>query len=316
VTILLRRLILALLLAVVVYGAFVIWTGVQTLGSALADFHWSALGLALLLSSLNYCLRFLKWEYYLRLLGVPKVPTYDSFLVFLSGFVLTVTPGKVGEVFKSAVLQKTHGIDLALTAPIVVGERLTDVIAIVVLVVVGSLGFHGGLLWAAFGALAVIAVLVGILWDAPVSALLSRIERSGGKLAAHLPRIRTARASLIKVAGLRTLPLPTVLSLIGWTAEGIGLWGLLGGFGQDTPLVVALFFYATSTLAGALVPVPGGLGVAETILQGGLSELAGVPAAAATGAMLLSRFATLWWAVLVGFAALGLLRLRFPRALA
>lgn len=305
-----------MLLAILVYGAFVIWTGVKTLGQALADFHWGALAAALLLSSFNYCLRFLKWEYYLRLLGVPKLRTSDSFLVFLSGFVLTVTPGKVGEVFKSAVLQKTHGIDLALTAPIVVGERLTDVIAIVILVIVGSIGFAGGLLWAGLGAGAVILLLVLILWDAPVAAVLRRIERGGGKLTTYLPKIHTARTSLVAVARLRTLPLPTGLSLIGWAAEGLGLWGLLQGFGQDTKASVAMFFYATSTLAGALVPVPGGLGVAETILQGGLSELGGVPLAAATGAMLLSRFATLWWAVLVGFAALGLLRLRFPRALA
>jgi len=315
VTSFLRRLLSALLLAVVVYGAFVIWTGFHSLGSALSEFHWSALGLALLLSSFNYGLRFLKWEYYLRLLGVPKLPTWESLLVFLSGFVLTITPGKVGEVFKSAVLQKTHGVDLALTAPIVVGERLTDVIAIVVLVIVGSLGFQGGLVWAALGALAVVLVLVLVLWDRPLSALLAAIERRGGALADHLPRIHTARKSLVKVVSLRTLPLPTALSLVGWTAEGVGLWALLGGFGQSTPAVVAFFFYATSTLAGALVPVPGGLGVAEAILQGGLSELAGVPVAVATGAMLLSRFATLWWAVIVGFAALALLRVRFPRAL-
>lgn len=315
-TTLVRRLLLALLLAVLVYGVFVVWTGVSRLGSALRDFHWGALALAIGLSSLNYCLRFLKWEYYLKQLGVPKLPTSDSFLVFLSGFVLTVTPGKVGEVFKSAVLQRTHGVDLALTAPIVIGERLTDVIAIVVLVVVGSLGFSGGLIWALLGAAAVVALLVLILWDAPLTWLLGRIERSGGKLAAHLPRIQTARTSLRLVASPRTLTWPTLLSLLGWTGEGVGLWCLLGGFGQDTSLTVAMFFYATSTLAGALVPVPGGLGVAETILQGGLFELGGVPLPVATGAMLFSRFATLWWAVLVGFAALALLRLRFPRALA
>jgi uncharacterized protein (TIRG00374 family) len=316
VTSLLRRLLLAMLLAVLVYGAFVVWTGVRSLGLALANFNWLMFAVALLLSSLNYCLRFLKWEYYLRLLGVPKLRTSDSFLVFLSGFVLTVTPGKVGEVFKSAVLQKTHGIELALTAPIVVGERLTDVIAIVLLVIVGSIGFAGGLFWAGLGAIAVVVLLALILWDAPTAAVLSRIERAGGKLSAQLPKIRTARASLLTVVRLKTLLIPTVLSLVGWAGEGLGLWGLLHGFGSETPAAVALFFYATSTLAGALVPVPGGLGVAETILQGGLSELGGVPLAAATGAMLLSRFATLWWAVLVGFAALGLLRLRFPRALA
>jgi len=48
------------------------------------------------------------------------------------------------------------------------------------------------------------------------------------------------------------------------------------------------------------------------LMQQQLVRLGGVSAAAATSSMLLARLATLWWAVLVGFAALGLLKLRFP----
>lgn len=310
--VLLRRLILALLLAVLVYGAFVVATGYRALESALGDFDWRMLGLALVLSSSNYVLRFFKWEYYLRRLGVAKIPLLDSFLVFLSGFVLTVTPGKVGEVFKSAVLQKTHGVDMALTAPIVIGERLTDVIAIVALVLVGSIGFAGGLGWAALGAGAVTLGLVLILWDRPFLALTRRLELRGTR-SALLQKIHVARRSLIQVAQPNALGVPTLLSLVGWAGEGLGLYLLLRGFGVRPSGYVAVFFYATSTLAGALVPVPGGLGVAETVLAEGLAEFGGIASPVATAAMLLCRFATLWWAVIVGFVALSVLRLRFPK---
>ena len=64
-----------------------------------------------------------------------------------------------------------------------------------------------------------------------------------------------------------------------------------------------------------MIPVPGGLGVAEGMIQEQLVRLGGVPHGDATGAMILIRFATLWWAVLVGFGALGVLRLRFPTLL-
>ncbi|HXS16563.1 MAG TPA: hypothetical protein VN764_05225, partial [Polyangiaceae bacterium] len=77
----------------------------------------------------------------------------------------------------------------------------------------------------------------------------------------------------------------------------------------------AVFFYSTATLAGALVPVPGGLGVAEGIMQSQLIGMGGVSHAAATGSMLLIRFATLWWAVIVGFVALALLKRRHPSLL-
>ena len=87
------------------------------------------------------------------------------------------------------------------------------------------------------------------------------------------------------------------------------------GFGEHTSVALSAFFYATSTLAGALVPLPGGLGVTETILQGQLRELGHVGEASSTAAMILVRFATLWFAVLVGFVALSLLRRRYPKLL-
>jgi uncharacterized membrane protein YbhN (UPF0104 family) len=105
---------------------------------------------------------------------------------------------------------------------------------------------------------------------------------------------------------------PTLLSIVGWALEGVGLWVILGGFSAKTPLPLAGFFYATATLAGALIPLPGGLGVTDKLIEEQLAHLGGVPSAVATAAMLLIRFATLWFAVVVGFVALALLRLRHP----
>lgn len=307
----LKKLILALLLGVAIYGAFVIWTGVEKVSAALERFEPSAFGWALLLASLNYLLRFGKWEYYLKQLGISGIPKLDSLLIFLSGFVLTVTPGKVGEVFKSALLEETYQVDAARTAPIVVAERLTDVIGIVGLILIGSLGFEGGLGWALLGATAVLIGIGLIHWSGPAEAFFSWLDARGGKAGAAVPRLRIAYASLKTVGHFRTLGLPSLLSLLGWGLEGIAMAILVQGTGETIPLSFALFVYATSTLAGALIPTPGGLGVAETSLESQLVTLGHLSAGAATLSMLLIRFATLWWAVVVGFVALGLLKLRF-----
>jgi hypothetical protein len=95
-----RRLASAMLLGVAVYLFFALYTGVRKIELSLMSFHWSAFGIALGLATMNYAIRFLKWQHYLKRLGVHSVPVFDSLLVFLSGFVLTVTPGKVGEIFK------------------------------------------------------------------------------------------------------------------------------------------------------------------------------------------------------------------------
>jgi uncharacterized protein (TIRG00374 family) len=113
------------------------------------------------------------------------------------------------------------------------------------------------------------------------------------------------------VAGPVALVLPTLLSVIAWAAEGLAMWIILSGFRQEIPLPRAVFFYSTSTLAGALVPLPGGLGIVEGMIREQLVHLNHVPDGIATAVMILIRFATLWWAVAVGFLALALLRVRY-----
>ncbi len=312
---LLRRVLWVTLFGVVLYGLLAVYTGVSKISVSLTHFRGGAFLLALGLACSNYLLRFLKWQYYLARLQVLHIPLLDSLLVFLSGFVLTITPGKVGEVLKSAVLFKTHGVPVAKTAPIVIADRLTDAIGIVLLIVLGGSAFHDGLVWALAGTLAIATGLVFILWQAPALWVCDRLEKRGGRLGATVPKLREALASLRLVASPGALLWPTALSVVAWGAEGIALYVLLRGFDQPVPLGLSVFFYSTATLAGALVPVPGGLGLVEGMLRQQLVHLGGVTEGAATAAMILVRLATLWWAVAVGFLALFALSLRFPGAL-
>lgn len=312
----LGRMLGAMLLAVVVYGGFAVWRGLDKMGDELARFGVWAFGAACALAFGNYLVRWLKWEFYLARLGIRGVSRLDSLLTFLCGFVLTVTPGKVGEVFKAVVLHETHGVPVERTAPIVVAERVTDVIGVVILITFGSLGFPGGLLWAGLGAAAVAVLLVVVAHRRLSLALIGLVERMPGALGRAGPKLHDAYESLALMVRPENLVLPTLLSAGAWSLECAALWVILRGFAQPTGFGLATFFYATSTLAGALVPVPGGLGVTETSLQGQLQELGHVAPTTSTASMILVRFATLWFAVLVGFVALTILRRRHPGLLA
>jgi glycosyltransferase 2 family protein len=312
----LRRVLAVMLLGVAVYGAFAVYSGLGKMGYALSHYAWWTFLAACALAFGNYVLRYLKWEFYLARLEIRGVAKIDSFLTFLSGFVLTVTPGKVGEVFKSVVLQETHAIPIARTAPIVVAERVTDLIGIIVLIVVGSLGFSGGLVWAGIGTAAVGVLLVVVASRSLSLRIIGFVQRLPGPFRSLGPRLEEAYESLATLVKASNLVLPTVLSIAAWSLECLSLWIILRGFGESTSVSLSMFFYATSTLAGALVPVPGGLGVTEGALQQQLMNLGGVAETTSAAAMILVRFATLWFAVLVGFVALSLLKRRNPGLLA
>ena len=309
------RILGVMLLGVAIYGAFAVYRGVDKIGAGLAHFGWGAFALACSLAFGNYVLRFLKWEFYLARLEIRGVSKIESFYTFLSGFVLTVTPGKVGEVFKSLVLNETHGVPIARTAPIVVAERVTDLIGVIVLIVIGSLGFSGGLLWAGIGAALVGTLLVVIASRRLSLGIIGIATRLPGKIGRLGPKLNDAYESLATLVSPKNLAVPTLLSIVAWAFECLSLWVILRGFGETTSVALCMFFYATSTLAGALVPVPGGLGVTESALQGQMMELGHVDEATSTAAMILVRFATLWFAVVVGFVALSLLKRRYPNLL-
>src|SRR5690606_22572932 len=178
---LVRKVLIGTVLGALVLAGLSLYADVSALAASLGAFAWSAFALARALATGNYVLRYLRWQYYLRRIGVD-VPHRESALVFLSGFVMSVTPGKLGEVFKSLLLYESRGTSIARSAPVVFAERLTDLIALVLLTALGCLSFEEGVPIAIGGALVVAVLLLASAWRPLGERLLS--------VAARLPLVR------------------------------------------------------------------------------------------------------------------------------
>jgi hypothetical protein len=132
-----RRLLLSILLAVVVFGGLLAYGDARRMSSSLHDFRWELVPLLLLLSLGNYLLRFAKWHYYVRQVGERDVSVRDNLLVFFSGLGMVITPGKVGEWVKSYFLKEMHATPVTRSAPILLAERLTDALALLIIAAAG-----------------------------------------------------------------------------------------------------------------------------------------------------------------------------------
>lgn len=310
-----RRIALGTVLGALVFAGLSLYGDVRALFANLSTFAWSTFALALALSSTNYAIRFLRWQYYLRALEV-RVPVVESLLVFLAGFVMSVTPGKLGEVFKSFLLWEARDVSLARTAPIVLAERLTDLLALVALTAIGSLFFDQGALIAALAAGLVFAV-IAVVSIRPLAEAALALAAKLPVIGRAAPKLREAWEALAILVRPGPLVMATLLATGSWGLECVALWAIVRGFaGAAIDLGPASLAYAASTIAGALAMLPGGLGVTEAGMAGSLQVLgAGITPPIATGATLLVRLATLWWAVVVGAAALLALRRRSFRAL-
>jgi uncharacterized protein (TIRG00374 family) len=309
-----RKVLLVTLLVVLVYGGIVLWGDVQRLRAVLASYQWWTFAAALALASTNYVVRWIKWEYYLALLEIRGVPKSESATVFLSAFVMSITPGKAGEVFKSALLRSARGVPVATTAPIVIAERLTDLVALILLVALGGFWFPGGRLYALAAGTLVSGVMLFVLSARLTNAFIDLASRTAvGARAA--PRLREAYTSLRVVASPRALVIPTLLSVLAWSFECVALWVILRGLSATASLAVASFAYATATVAGAVAMLPGGVGGFEPVMLALLPQLSqgAVAGEVARAATILVRLATLWFAVGVGAVALAVFRRRYDR---
>lgn len=297
-----RLLLFLVLAAFVVLGIFGYGDFRET-GRQLADFPLSHMLAALALAALNYLLRFFRWSYYLRILAIP-VPLGASSLVFLSGLAMSVTPAKAGEVLKCYLLRDRWGSEISRTLPVVLMERLTDLVAVVALALIGMallpaplVVVLGGVLAFCFMALLAMLFIGGRrLFDLPVM----RRWKSG---------LTASQDALHQLCRPGVMMVALVLAAAAWLSEGLALWIILIGLDASLDVHRVLPVYAAATLVGAVTTLPGGLiGTEGSMLA--LLQQSGIARGPASASTILVRLATLWFAVAVGLAALAWLNRR------
>lgn len=288
------------------YLLFSLFSGWREVLSAILEVGLYGVAVLLSLSLTNYVLRFARWQLYLQSLG-HRVQARLSLLIYVAGFALTTTPGKAGEMFRG-VLLKRSGIPYPDTFAAFLSERLSDLIAVVMLAMLGVFIYPDARPLIYLGAVLCAGLLV-LLSSRYALSLLQRFYKrfkNTPRAMAHLVEMlsqaqRCHRQSILVVA--------TLLSLAGWTAEAFGLYLILHWIDADVSMVFAMFVFAISMLAGALTLTPGGLGSTEGVMAG-LLIWNGVVASDAVAATLLIRATTLWFAVALGLVAIPVAKTR------
>lgn len=262
------------------------------------------------LSLVNYGLRVLRWDVYLRAIA-PAVPLGRQGLYYVAGFAFTVTPGKLGEAIRGLYL-KQHGVSYAQTTAVLLVERLLDLMVVALLALLWlTRDRHGA--WFAAGFFLVVAALAVLVSRPSAQARLqAAAARRSGRMARALEFLAH---SLRDAASLLTLPrlaFGLVLGLVAWGAEGLGLYLLVKALAIPLGVVGSIGAYSLGVLAGAASFIPGGLGGAEAAMSL-LLTLAGASTAAALTATVICRLATLWFAVALGALAMLWLELHGTR---
>lgn len=294
-----NRIFISILLVTLFYVGFTIFSDVDKIKNDYQNFNLFYFLPILPILFLSMFCRSLIQKYLLKKLGMD-ISVKSSFLIFLGGYSMIMTPGGVGLIIKSYLIEKKYGYKISKSIPLVFAERFYDVLAVQVII-----------------------LMTLFLFFSEISLILSIISISGLSLGVFLIKNKKFNYVIIKIAtklqiigddldeqekfldGLKIifefklfLKISIIITAIVFF-EGIIFYLSFQIFGINMGYIESIQIYYTSMLLGALTLLPAGIGAIEGIFIVLLSEK-NISLHLATSIILFMRFVSIWLLSAIG----------------
>lgn len=294
-----------LIVAVIVisfYASFLLISDFNILYNKITNFKIIYLPLILSLISASWLVLFFRWTILLKKVNV-SIPLKANFLIYLSSFSLSATPGQLGELIKSQLLKNKFNIPVAKTAPLVIIERLYDLTGAVFVSVFGLWFLGIGIYIIIIASTCLVVIFLLLRSRTAFNKILNLVKNI--KFLSNVTKSLSESYDTIHLSlNRKTFFLSIIFSIAYWFVIGIAAYFVLKAVGIDTVSYVNIIsIYSSSIILGAASFIPGGIGVTEGSIAG-LLTLNGVDISIAFVLGILIRIFTLWYGVLVGFVAL------------
>ena len=294
-----NRIFISILLVTLFYVGFTIFSDVDKIKNDYQNFNLFYFLPVLPILFISMFFRSLIQKYLLKKLGI-EISVKSSFMIFLSGYSMIMTPGGVGLIIKSYLIEKKYGYKISKSIPLVFAERFYDILAVQVIILTTL-----------------------FLFFSEISLILCIISISGLSLGIFLIKNKKFNYVIIKIAtklqiigddldeqekfldGLKIifefklfLKISIIITAIVFF-EGIIFYLSFQIFGINMGYVESIQIYYTSMLLGALTLLPAGIGAIEGIFIVLLSEK-NISLHLATSIILFMRFVSIWLLSAIG----------------
>ena len=297
-----NKILLVIVSVIAIYAAGLIASDISSISEKISLLKIEFIPIILGLVTIGWGIMFLRWNLLLRNEKI-FIPIKDSFLIYISGFALSIIPGKVGEFIKSYLLKAKFGVPETKTIPIVILEQLYTVIGIIIVSFFGIWYFELGFYVLGIFAAGLTFMFVLLSSRKIFTKLVKLLEKKKftAKFATPLSESYDSIKNSMKSS---VLIYASGLSTIFWFIEAISVYFVLLSFGIDgIEFIKVIPTYTTSIMLGILSFLPMGIGVVEGSLTSFFS-LQGIEIPFAVTIVIVIRILTRWYSVLTGFIAL------------
>ena len=297
-----NRLILILVAVVGIYAIFLFVSDYNIISEKISNFKINYLPLILFFVSASWIPLIIKWHFLLKNSEVD-VPLTKSIAVFFSGVAFEITPGQIGALIKSQILKTSYNIPRTKTVPIVIVEKVYDLIGAILASVIGII-ILGMEIYLIAIAISVLAFIFFFMYHKPASELFFNRITKLKFFSKHIENISGFYEIVQKSTNVRAATICILLALAYWFMVSAAAYYTLISFDVNIlDYLKVLAIYSTSTLLGAISFIPAGIGITEGSIAG-LFTLNGIDVSTALILAVTIRIFTLWYSVSVGFIAL------------
>ncbi len=254
--------------------------------------------LAFLFEFLSIFIRFFKWEYYMKVLGID-IPIFKNFMIYLSLYAMNLTPGKIGRVVSAYSINKVSKHKLFGLLPIVSFDIFTDFLGYVLLSLILVIIFPSYL---------PILIPIDVIMLLPFSFIISpwlfniikkKVFRGrfseifafyGDEYFAAQSKLNNKKVYLI--SAIFTLPAAVMTSLsVYFTTQALGI---------HSDVLKSILIYVVSAMVGIASLIPGTIGSADLTMTTLIANNFNVVNTLSAAATIMIRVSTLWFGVILG----------------
>tara|TARA_Y100000996_G_C22460865_1_gene617988 strand:+ start:171 stop:1094 length:924 start_codon:yes stop_codon:yes gene_type:complete len=298
----LKKIISIVIITIIIYAVFLFISDLDKISDKIFNFKLEFLPIIIGLVIFSWIISYFRWNILLKNQNI-HIPHSLNFQIFLVGGALGITPGKIGELFKSQILKEKFNIPRTKTAPLFIVEKFLDLVSAMIVTIIG--------IWfiPEIGYLAIVGLMISVLLFKILTSkkffnqtlnFLNKIKF----LKKYLEPLSSSHEILSKTLYSKKMFFLLTLSFFYWIIIGCAAFFVIEGFGFSIGSILNIIStYSSSLIIGALSFIPGGIGIAEGSLIG-LLTFQGIDVSEAIVIVVLIRIFTLWFSTITGFIAL------------
>jgi uncharacterized protein (TIRG00374 family) len=280
-----NRIIWVVIASVGLYGVFLFFSDFNIISKQISNFKYEFLPLILLLVSISWTPLLIRWQILLKKNHI-NIPIKKSFLLFLGGMSMTITPGHVGELIKSQLIKTIYNIPRTKTAPII-GIIILGMDASLILISVS-----------------ILIVIIFLIYYRPIFEFILKRVTKTKFFSKYSENISDSYEIVRNSTTPQISSISFGLSVLYWIIISVAVHFILLSFGiESISILKTISIYSSSVIIGAISFIPGGLGITEGSLIG-LFSLEGIDISLALILSVMIRILTMWYSVSIGFICL------------